>query len=264
MSSMTANPRVFVWIALALILWLNWEAWMRDYAPATPPTPAASTQSGQPGAKPSGLDTVPQASAPSSTNTAADKTSTPTTTGSAPAQVEAANAVPTGGKVHVLTDVLDLDISLQGGTFERADLLKYPKVKGGDELVRLMNTSPDTLYLLQTGLTGPSDASRPTHFATFTSAQADYRLGNAQELRVPLTWTDGNGVTVTKTYIFKPGSYRIDLEYSVDNKSAAPWQAAPYAQIMRTDPVTKRSIITTNVENYAFHGPAIWDTKYRK
>ncbi|HEU4623539.1 MAG TPA: membrane protein insertase YidC [Steroidobacteraceae bacterium] len=264
---MTGNPRVFIWIALALVLWLNWEAWMRDYAPPTPPTPAASTQSGQ-AKTPTLGESIPQASTPSAAS-GADKTPAPAT-GSAPAsppgqQVEAANGVPSGGSVHVRTDVLDLDINLQGGTFERADLLKYPKVKGGAELVRLMNTNPDTLYLLQTGLTGPADSARPNHLATFHSAQSDYRLGNAQELRVPLTWVDDAGVTVTKTFIFKPGSYRIDLEERVDNKSAAPWQAASYAQILRRDPVTKRTLFTTNVENYAFHGPAIYDgTKYRK
>ena len=74
-------------------------------------------------------------------------------------------AAPTAAKVHVRTDVLDLDIDLQGGTFERADLLRYPKVKGETEPVRLMNTDPATLYLLQTGLTGPADSARPTHLA---------------------------------------------------------------------------------------------------
>jgi YidC/Oxa1 family membrane protein insertase len=84
-------------------------------------------------------------------------------------------------------------------------------------------------------------------------------------LRVPLTWTDGKGVTVTKTFIFKPGEYRIDLQYDVQNESGAAWQAAPYAQIQRRDPVTKRSIFTTDVENLSFHGPAIRDgTKYQK
>ncbi len=174
-------------------------------------------------------------------------------------------AVPSGGKVHVRTDVLDLDINLQGGTLERADLLKYPKVKGRSELVRLMNTSSDTLYLLQTGLTGPAGSTRPTHLATFTSPQSDYELGKASELRVPFSWTSDNGIQVTKTFVFKPGSYRIDLEYSVENNSGAPWQAAAYAQILRRDPVTKRTLFTTNVERYAFHGPAIWDgSKYRK
>ncbi|HXO16416.1 MAG TPA: membrane protein insertase YidC, partial [Steroidobacteraceae bacterium] len=43
----------------------------------------------------------------------------------------------------------------------------------------------------------------------------------------------------------------------------APWTARPYAQILRNDPPTKRSMF--DVESYAFHGPAIYDgTKYRK
>ena len=33
------NQRIFVWAALALVLWLNYLAWQRDYAP--PPAPAA-------------------------------------------------------------------------------------------------------------------------------------------------------------------------------------------------------------------------------
>jgi YidC/Oxa1 family membrane protein insertase len=267
---MTANPRVLVWIALALVLWLNWDAWMRDYAPAAPSAPAASSTQ-QPGQAPTVPatkfgDAVPQAATPSASG--ADKTSQPAASpGSAPSPPAAGGvaAAPAGGEVHVRTDVLDLDINLEGGTFDRVDLLRYPQVKGQSELVRLMNTKPDTLYLLQTGLTGPADGARPNHLASFTSPQNEYTLGSASELRVPLVWTDGNGVTVTKNYIFKPGSYRIDLEYVVDNKSGAAWQAAPYAQILRRDPVTKRSMFTTNVENYSFHGPAIWDgTKYRK
>src|SRR5689334_15023967 len=108
MWSMTGNPRVFVWIALAAVLWLNWEAWMRDYAPTPPPTAAASTQTGPNGTKPSSFgDSVPQASSSSNAAGNADKTPSPAS-GSAPAaapgQVEAANAPPTGGKVHVLTD----------------------------------------------------------------------------------------------------------------------------------------------------------------
>ena len=31
---MTNNPRIYLWIALALMAWLNWDAYQRDYAPA--------------------------------------------------------------------------------------------------------------------------------------------------------------------------------------------------------------------------------------
>ena len=30
---MTNNPRIYLWIALALVVWLNYDAWMRDYGP---------------------------------------------------------------------------------------------------------------------------------------------------------------------------------------------------------------------------------------
>lgn len=267
---MTGNPRVFLWIALALILWLNYEAWMRDYAPRPAPAQTTAATSGEQsaGEAPGGLgNAIPQAStAKQSASGEAPAAASGATQSSVSGPVAAATAGTTAaGRVHVLTDVLDLDISLQGGTFERADLLQYPRKKGEKELVRLMNTAPATLYLLQSGLTGPPNGERPTHLATFTSPQTEYRLDGAKELRVPLTWTDGSGVTVTKTYIFKPGSYRIDLDYTVENRSGAPWQAAAYAQILRRDPVTKRSWFTTNVENYAFHGPAIFDgEKYHK
>jgi len=80
---------------------------------------------------------------------------------------------------------------------------------------------------------------------------------------VPLTWSNDQGVTVTKTYIFRRGLYSIDLNYSVQNHGSQSWQAAPYAQFLRNDPRTKSSMF--NVESRAFHGPAIDDgTKYRK
>jgi YidC/Oxa1 family membrane protein insertase len=261
---MNLNPRILLWVALAFVLYLNYEAWTRDYT-----LPASATATGTPGenasAEPSLGSRVPQAPTTPAPAPAAPPTSGPeaAATGSAPA----ANDFVTGGpKVRVVTDVLDLDIALQGGTLERADLLRYPKVKGGQELVRLMNTDAATKYLLQTGLFGPGSAPRPTHLAAFTSTQNEYQLGSASELRVPLTWTDGNGVTVTKTFIFHPGSYRIDLQYSIENKSSAPWEAGQYAQIDRIEPMVSRSFITTNVENYAFHGPAIRDElgNYRK
>src|SRR5690606_30657724 len=115
------------------------------------------------------------------------------------------------------------------------------------------------------GLTGPPDAERLTHLAEFTSPQRVFEMGDDEELRVPLQWTDGRGVTVTKTFVFKRGSYEVALEYTVHNASDAPWPAAPYAQILRNDPPVERKWITTNVENYSFRGPAISDGgKYRK
>jgi YidC/Oxa1 family membrane protein insertase len=282
----TNNPRIYLWVALALMVWLNYDAWNRDYGPrpdiitnttqvagGVPVTPAGSDLTNQvpqapktPAAANTGTantpaGTVPAADAiPGATGAgAAGATASPGATAATPA---ASAATASANIIHVRTDVLDLDISTRGGTIEQADLLKYPKVKGEAAPVRLENQGdPLTVYLLQSGLTGPGNT--PNHLAMFTSARTDYELGNAAELRVPLTWTDDHGVTVTKTYVFHPGRYEIEVDYTVDNHSDAPWQAASYAQIVRNDPRTKRSMF--NVESYAFHGPAVWDGhKYRK
>ena len=160
--------------------------------------------------------------------------------------------------MHVTTDVLVLDIDLKGGTLVRAELPSYPMVKGESQPVVLLNRdSPATNYVLQTGLAGAEtgrrapDAPRRLSRARRTS----YTLApGQQELRVPLTWTDGAGVTVTKTFIFKRGAFAIGLEYQVDNARHAPWAAHSYARIVRSDPAVERSMF--KVESFAFRGPA--------
>jgi YidC/Oxa1 family membrane protein insertase len=260
---MTNNIRVFLWLALALAAWLNYSQWHMDYGPKPLPPSAATGRSDA--TKPPSLDdTVPQAAQPAA---ATEAPRAPTAT---PDESPAAAVTPAGptGKVRVSTDVLVMDIDLRGGTLVHAELPAYPLVKGQSAPVVLLNeTSTDTNYVMQTGLVGESkNGSWPTHLATFTSAQDRYELAPGQdELRVPLTWTDGNGVTVAKTFVFRRGHYAIGLEYSVHNTSGAPWAAASYARISRTDPKVERSMF--KVESFATRGPAIYDPagkKYQK
>ncbi|HEV7632552.1 MAG TPA: membrane protein insertase YidC [Steroidobacteraceae bacterium] len=260
------NPRIFLWVALALILFVNYETWMRDYA--TRPAATVAGKAGTSAAAPAELgETLPTAG---QTEPAAAAGTAPTaaaaTTGAAVAAASGA-ALPEVGMLTVRTDVLDMQISLRGGELFRADLLQYPLVKNKpDEPVRILRREgPDALYVLQTGLAGSAaDQARPTHLATFESDFKRFELQPGMDtLRVPLVWKSADGVTVTKTYTFKRGSYRVDLDYAVQNGSAAEWQAASYAQILHDMPPVARSYF--NVSSYAFHGPAIYDgKKYRK
>jgi YidC/Oxa1 family membrane protein insertase len=264
---MTNNPRIYLWIALALLVWLNYDAWMHDYGPKPGAmSPSSSQTSG--GARPPGAagdlgSKIPQASKSDQSGSAANQSTAAAPPIPAPGD-SGAGAAATPQVVHVHTDVLDVDISTLGGTIQRADLLKYPKVKGEAAPVRLENEDdPLSMYVLQTGLTGPGKGPYPTHLAKLTSSRSEYDIDGAQELRVPLTWTNDQGVTVTKTYIFRRGEYSIRLEYNVQNHGDSAWQVAPYAQILRNDPRTKGSMFST--ESRAFHGPAMDDgTKYRK
>ena len=264
------NPRIFLWGALALVLFADYNTWTSDYAAKAPATTQASSgERAHPTAPANELgNRVPEAPAPAASAAPAGSASpAPAATAGAAAAAPAAEpgAEPQNApSVHVRTDVLDIEISTRGGTITQADLLEYPKVKGEAAPVRLENDdTPQSLYELQSGLTWPGKEPYPTHLATFASAEASYTLDGGKELRVPLTWQGGNGLSVTKTFVFRRGSYRIDLEYQVQNGGSAPWQARSYAQILRNDPPTKRSYF--NTDSYAFHGPAIWDgTKYRR
>ena len=225
--------RIVLWVALLAILYLNYRAWDQDYARISQRVAAA-------------------ASAPQP-------------------QLVLGTAVPAtheaqGGSqpLRVRTDVLDLDIDLIGGGLRRADLPRYPRVKGQPEVVRLMNQdSAATRFELDTGIAGPKNAARPTHLARYASAAQSYELASGQqELRVPLQWQN-DGVTVTKTYVFRRGRYQIGVEYHVENQSDAPWAAVPYAQILRDDPKVEGSMF--RAETRAFRGPAIFDgKKYRR
>ena len=114
------------------------------------------------------------------------------------------------------------------------------------------------LYLLQSGLIGTAGETAPTHLAVWKSDQKSFVLApGAAELRVPLTWTDGSGLTVTKTFIFKRGQYAIGLDYDVKNDSGAPRKLASYAQILRHWDHASRSYF--DVETYSFKGPEVYD-----
>jgi YidC/Oxa1 family membrane protein insertase len=249
------NTRVLLWFALAAILFYNYEAWMHDY-----PSGASSAQTVLPGAAGTLGDSVPQAAS----------TAAPPATSAVPAPVApTAPAAPDSlappavlQPVHVSTDVLDVVINLKGGELDQADLKQYPLRKDAPNIpVRLLSREPpDSLYLVQTGLTGGAGEAAPTHLAAFTSAGQSFVLApGADELRVPLTWTDGQGLTVTKTFVFTRGQYSIVLNYDVQNAGTGVRKLAAYSQILRHWEHPSRSYF--DVETYSFKGPAVWDGK---
>jgi YidC/Oxa1 family membrane protein insertase len=262
----TRNIRAILWATLAMALFMNYITWMRDYPPV--PAPAVVTGPGSGGS----------ASGAPALGSAAPALSAPTTIrpaplGSGPATAPSAAApmaigstlAPAAPRVDVLTDVLDVRISLGGGELTRADLLAYALVKGEPTRVRLLNRDSDeSLFVLQSGLAGAADKAMPTHLASYTAPLNEFKLALGQsEVRLPLTWTDGHGITVTKTYIFRRGQYAIDLDYQVQNSSQAPWEFAPYAQLLRNNEPVVSSYF--HPDSYAYKGPAYDDGhKYEK
>ncbi|RMD69657.1 MAG: membrane protein insertase YidC, partial [Gammaproteobacteria bacterium] len=232
------NVRLILFVALALVLLLMWEAWQKDYGQRPAPQPSQVTQKGA-GEHPA-VQEVPKL----------------------PEQAQV-QALPQRAaqeqRVHVRTDVLDLEIGSRGGDILRADLLKYAvSIDKPDEPVRLLNDDLPHFFIAQSGnLKAP-----PSHRDIFTPEKLDYRLGEGQDrLEVVLTWK-GEGVSVDKIYTFHRGSYLIEVEHRIHNTSQAPWKGRMYGQFQRTGwfPQESSRFIHT------FTGPAFHtqEERYRK
>ncbi|MBK7115446.1 MAG: membrane protein insertase YidC [Proteobacteria bacterium] len=269
------NIRMILWVALGLALLLNYSAWVSDFAPRDAAAAAEAQAKAEADKRTNPLGAAipvaapPAAAAPAG---AVPPAAVAPATGDVPAPLATATApaaaAPSAAVLNVRTDVLDVDVSLRGGELARADLLNYPQVKGEATPVRLLQSGgTGQQYLVQTGLAGnvagATPESYPTHLAQFTSDFTGFEMQSGQdELRVPLEWTSPDGVKVTKTLVFRRGSYRIDLEYKIENGSAATWSVRPYVQILHDMPPVERSYF--NVDSYSFTGPALWEGKYEK
>ncbi len=246
------NQRLVIWAIFGVLAWMTFQAWQQDYAvvPAAAPTEAIAP-AGDPRADVSLPELGP---ALPSGDTSIDAPGVLPSV-DAPAVSE---PVISAASVEVNTDVLAITVSTQGGTLVGGTLLNYPVAKDRpDELVTLLETDPNHLALIQSGLRSSGDGAEANHLAMFKSSRNSYDIGSADELTVPLTWTDGNGITVTKNYRFKRGSYIVELEQTISNKSDSDWRGAEYAQLHRYLMTQERSMF--DVDSYSFNGPIIYD-----
>ena len=251
------NLRLVLVMTLVFISLLLYQAWQADYGPKPGIVPPTSRTG------PAG----PTVTTPGQTQTDTPVVSAPGSTDLPVTQAQTDNLLQTAGRVTVDTDLLRLEIDLQGGDVRRADLLQYPLViDKPEEPVRLLDDQLPHLFVMQSGLL--SDTLAPTHQSRFTAEQTQYRLAaGAEQLEVRLHWqapadSPAAGLQVTKIYRFKRGSYAIDLDYEVSNQGATPWSGRLYGQLQRTS----TSNMPSSYFIYTFLGGAIAspETRYQK
>ena len=240
------NQRLLTWGFFLLMGWLTWQTWQRDYGPQ-PAVPAQSQTEIAAPDTPGVAEDLPAIETGDAAPAVPD----------APDAPEARDAASAAPVVAVSTDVFDITISTVGGTLQGAILKNYPIEKDHPELVRVLDTEGRDFALIESGVRAAADGPEATHLAAFAAPQSVYELGGADELEVPLTWTDASGVTVEKRYRFRRGSYRIDLEQRVINGSDAPWRGAEYVRIKRRSAELERSMF--DVDSYSFTGPVIYN-----
>jgi len=209
------SQRSFLIIGLALVSFLLWQQWQKEYGPQ-PVTPVVQEQSQD---APQGVPSFNETSnedVPSGDNMPAAQPMASTTNGQR--------------IIEVKTDTLDLRIDLLGGDVISADLLKFPVEQGSDIPYSLLR-SGNGLYVAQSGLIGAqgpdaSSSGRPV----YTAENAFYEM-TGDTLVVPLTWKNNQGLSITKTFTFSKDRYDVNVSYTVNNGSTNTATVQPYAQL---------------------------------
>jgi YidC/Oxa1 family membrane protein insertase len=125
------------------------------------------------------------------------------------------------------------EIDTRGGDLRDVKFPRYSvSVNQPDQPYKFLNDDTAKIFIAQSGLLAASIA--PNHHAVYQTARKEYKLANgAAELKVPLTWTSDQGITVTKTYTFHRGSYVVDVSFDVANSGKQEWKGRQYRQFER-------------------------------
>ncbi|MGX2950356.1 membrane protein insertase YidC [Ursidibacter sp. B-7004-1] len=145
------------------------------------------------------------------------------------------NEQSTKGKtITIESDVLRLTVDTLGGDVVDSDLLKFNAELNSQNPFELLQDNGKIQYIAQSGLVGKNGIDTNSGRAQYQVTADNFRLADDQnELTVPLV-LEKDGVTYTKTFTLKRGSYDIAVNYTIKNNSAETVEVQPYGQIKHT------------------------------
>lgn len=207
------SQRSFLLIGLAMVSFLLWQQWQIDYGPKPiEQTTSSSVQTGTTTGQNVSGD-APQVDSPNQIN------------------IASANVV-SDKIISITTDTLILSIDTKGGDVISANLADFPLTQGSDESYSLLRPNGAKLFVAQSGLVGRDGTDnkiRPIY-----SAEQDSYVLSSNTLRVPLTYTTPDGMTVVKTFSFTQGSHQIDVSYAITNGSPTSKQVQQFGQLKQS------------------------------
>ncbi|MFN3881808.1 MAG: membrane protein insertase YidC [Nitrincola lacisaponensis] len=248
--------RVILLSALALVTYLVFLQWNQDYNQPTAAPQVAFAPDVINGSPANGASDLPTGSVSSDDIPAAVDPS-------APAVIETAQT--SAAQVRVRTDVLDLVIDTRGGDIIYAALPQHKARLGSDDPFVLLEQNAMRTYVAQSGLVGRDgpDASadgRPV----FRADASEFSLDDQENLVVDLHYTTDAGVDIIKRYTFERGSYRIGVDYLIDNQSDAPFRATLFGQLKRDRSEDPTSSTSVGMASYLGAIFSTEDNKYQK
>jgi YidC/Oxa1 family membrane protein insertase len=223
------NQRLILFLIFSFSLVMLWEAWHKQETPgqvATPPAATAPAVGGSSAPVPvPSAETIPAAATP-------------------------AAPVDSAAKLAVTTDLFVAEVSAQGGDLTRLEFRAHKAT--GDQDSNFVLFEAKHAYAAQGGLIGQG---LPTHKTVWQLPAAGLAMKDGDpELRVRLTAPAADGIQVGKTYVFKRGSYLIDVEYEIANGSAAAIAPHAYFQLTRDGQAPEGA----NAMMSTFTGPAFY------
>ncbi len=263
----TRSFLMIAWLAVAALLWIEWNK-PAPVAATTPtpvaaapatgasvPPPGALAPAPAPGAVPAAAASGnPLAAAPSAVGTSAASTSAPRL-------------------ITLESDTLLLRVDLSGGRVVDSQLLQYQvEKKAGSPHVHLLSNAENNYFAADAGLISvdAKAAQRDLlpQFQTMDGANLFKIAPGASELAVPLTWTDPqSGITVSRTLRLVRGSYILDVDDMVANRGSQAQRLYPVVGLSRVaPPAPPRHSFLTNPDALSFVG-GVWyspDAKYKK
>ena len=236
--------------AMGFILWTNWNTFQeKKLNPQT-----TQTNLNQPVAANSNSDSFVPSAEP-----------TLPTIGNVDVNQQVEQQLNTNDFVTVETDLFTAKINPNGGSIESLVLKQEAeKAENPDKGFELLKNSSTEIFVSQSGLIG-TQGDFPDHLSKYNIQQTDYSLSeDSNEIRVPLFWTSSQGVSITKTFIFKKDSYVIDVEFSVKNSLAKTWQGYMYGQFKRTQPLDAKKGSLLQLPSYMGGIQYTPEDKYQK
>ncbi|MBI4937987.1 MAG: membrane protein insertase YidC [Nitrosomonadales bacterium] len=221
--------RFFLLLIFSFSVFLLWEGWQRSQHPETQSAPAQA----------------PAASAPPVA--AAVSASRPGST-----EIQTQQKREAGQKITVKTDLLVAEISTVGGDLRRLEFTQHYDALDKSKPFALLQEQKAHTYIAQTGLLGDG---LPTHHSIFAAEASEYRLEKGKDsVEVRLSAIDVKGAKISKIFVFRRGSYLIEVGYEIENISPTSLTPSAYFQLVRdsTPPEGGSQFVPT------YTGPAVY------
>jgi YidC/Oxa1 family membrane protein insertase len=247
------NQRLIIWGFFAVMAYLTWQTYTQQYGAQPTPVPPVAEEAALAADDIAGLPEL-------DTDTDTDTEELPSMQ-AAPDAVSAGaaneSAIEASSIIVVTTDVFEIEINTRGGTLQSATMHNFPVAKDTpDKKIQMLNTDPSDLGVIRSWLRN-KEGSAPDANTLFNATTLRFDMNGEDELVVPMTWTDANGVEFEKRYTFTRGNYGIEMQLDVKNNSDSEWRGDLVTQLLRRSYELERSMF--DVDSYSFDGAEIFD-----